>query len=215
MRNDTNSKIKTIFDSAKKLPVFSLDDLASVETDRHYLRVLLSRYEKSGKAIRPKRGRYVSKEYMDDVEKRGLASAYLEFLAGALYTPSYLSMEYVLHEHGMLTDMPVAFTSATTKKTASISNALGTFRYHTLKDDLYSGYELANVGEFSIAKATKCKALFDFLYFRKHIIVNKESFDELRLNLENFTVNDKEELLEYVKKEESKKMKTIYGYILS
>ena len=45
-------------------------------------------------------------------------SAYLEFLAGALYTPSYLSMEYVLHGHGMLTDMPVAFTAATKKKTA-------------------------------------------------------------------------------------------------
>ena len=215
MRNDTNSKIKTIFDSAKKLPIFSLDDLASMETDRHYLRVLLSRYEKSGKAIRLKRGRYVSKEYMDDVEKRGLASAYLEFLAGALYTPSYLSMEYILHEHGMLTDMPVAFTSATTNKTATVSNPLGLFRYHTLRDDLYYGYELTKVGAWSIAKATKAKALFDFLYLRKHIIVHKESFDELRLNLEHLTTKDKEEFLEYVKKEESKKMKTIYGYILS
>jgi len=215
MRNDTNSKIKTIFDSAKKLPVFSLDDLASVETDRHYLRVLLSRYEKTGKTIRLKKGLYVSKEYLDELGKRGLMSAYLEFLACMLYAPSYLSMEYVLHEHGMLTDMPVAFTSATTKKTASISNALGTFRYHTLRDDLYSGYELTNVGDFSIAKATKSKALFDFLYLRKHIIVHKESFDELRLNLENFTVKDKEEFLDYAEKEKSLKMKIIYGYILS
>ena len=152
---------------------------------------------------------------MDDVDKRGLASAYLEFLAGALYTPSCLSMEYILHEHGMLTDMPVAFTSATTNKTATVSNPLGLFRYHTLRDDLYYGYELTKVGAWSIAKATKAKALFDFLYLRKHIIVHKESFDELRLNLEHLTTKDKEEFLEYVKKEESKKMKTIYGYILS
>ena len=141
-------------------------------------------------------------------------SAYLEFLACTLYAPSYLSMEYVLHEHGMLTDMPVALTSATKKKTASVSNSLGTFRYHTLHDNLYDGYGLTKVGEFSIAKATKAKALFDYLYLRKHIIFNKESFDELRLNLENFA-DDTKEFARYVTNEGSIKIKTIYGYILS
>ncbi len=215
MRNDKNTKINTIFTVARKLPIFSLDDLATIETNRPYLKILLSRYTKADKAIRLKKGLYVTKEYVNDIEKRGLMSSYLEFLTCSLYAPSYMSMEYILHAHGILTDMPIAFTAATTKKTAGFSNSFGSFRYHTVRDTLYCGYEITKVGDWTIAKARKAKALFDFLYFRKHTIVNKESFDELRLNLEYLTPDDAEELLLYTKTEGSLKMKTIYGYILS
>ena len=90
MRNNANTNIKTVFDSAKKLPLFSLDDLAGMEASRPYLRILLSRHEKAGKVVRLKKGLYVSREYVHDLEKRGLMSAYLEFLTCALYSPSYL-----------------------------------------------------------------------------------------------------------------------------
>lgn len=213
MRNKGKSKISAIFSVAEKLPFFTLDDLASMETNKTYLKILLSRYEKSGKAARLKKGVYVAKNYLDVLEKSGRISAYSEFLSGVLYQPSYLSLDYILYKHNILTEAPINFTAVAKKKTISFSNRFGTFFYHKIKPDLFCGFETVQEGGFTIFRATKAKALFDFLYFRKHGIISKEAADELRLNLEVFNSKDKTELKNYIKKEGSKKMKEIYHYL--
>ena len=215
MGNSKKTKIETIFSAVKTLPYFSLDDLASLEKNKVYLKILLSRYEKSGKAIRLKKGIYAAKDYIDGLEKSDKISAYLEFLAGVLYSPSYLSLDYILYKHNILTEMPVNFTAVTKKKTASFSNILGNFFYHKIKDELFSGYETKKEGDFVIFRATKDKALFDWLYLRKNSIVNKEAAKELRLNLFSFSAKDKKELAKYIKMEGSVKMKEIYHYLFS
>jgi len=48
---------------------------------------------------------------------------------------------------------------------------------------------------------------------RKNEIINKKSFEELRLNLGNISKNELKEFGKYVKLEGSKKMKEIYGII--
>lgn len=213
MRNNFNPKIRTIFSLAKKLPYFSFDDLSSVETDKTYLKILFSRYEKSGKTIRLKKGLYVAKEYIEELNKRGGSSSYAEFIANILCQPSYLSLDYVLYQHNILTEIPVNFTSVSKNKTISFSNKLGNFFYHKVKDNLFCGFNIIETGDFSILKATKAKALFDFLYLRKNVLPSKGAVRELRLNLEHLSRADINELKKYVALEGSKKMKELLNYL--
>lgn len=213
MRNKEKPKIQRIFLAAKNLPYFSFDDLASLETNKTYLKILFSRYEKSGKVIRLKKGVYVAKDYLDLVEKIDKISVYLEFLSGVLYSPSYLSLDYILYQHNLLTEIPVNFTSVSKNKTISFSNKFSNFFYHKIKDELFCGFEVVEKGDFTIFRASKAKALFDYLYLRKNLLVNKKAFEELRINLENLTKSDLKELKKYIKIENSKKMKEIFNYL--
>lgn len=212
MINKRNSKIDVIFSAAKELPCFTLDDLASIEKNKTYLKILFSRYTKVGKVIRLKKGVYVAKDYLDKIKMNGSLSFYLEMTANIICQPSYLSLEYVLYQNNLLTELPVNFTSVALTKTASFSNKFGNFFYHKVKKDLFCGFDIIKEGEFSVLKASKAKALFDFLYLRKNAIINKESAMALRLNLGEFKKEDIKELEKYVKIEGSKKMKEIFNY---
>ena len=215
MRNDREPRIRRIISLAGKLPYFAFDDLASVEKDRIYLKILLHRYEKSGKLIRLKKGLYVSKEYIDGIQKAGAFSAYGEFLSYIIYQPSYLSLDYVLYEHNLLTEIPRNFTSVTKKKTARFSCAPGNFYYHKIKDELFCGFEIIKRNSFIIYKATMAKALFDYLYFRKNHLIGRDAVEELRLNLDDLSRSDVGELQKYIKMEGSKKMEEIFFHLKS
>lgn len=212
MRNNINSKIKKIISLVKSLPYFSFDNLIGIENNRVYLKVLFYRYKKAGKMIGLKKGVYVLREYIDKIEKNGAIDDYPEFVANILYVPSYLSLDYVLYEHNILTEIPANITSVSKNKTTNFTNEFGNFIYHKIKSDLYTGFTIFKKGDFTVSKATKAKALFDFLYFRKNLIVDKKSFLALRLNLENLNKKDLVELEKYVKIEKSKKMLEILNY---
>lgn len=213
MRNEFNPKIRTIFSLAKKLPYFDFGDLSSVETNKSYLKILFSRYTKSGKVIRLKKGIYVAKEYIDEIKKSDGFSCYTEFIANILYQPSYLSLDYVLYQHNLLTEIPVNFTSVTKNKTISFANNFGNFFYHKIRDGLFCGFEPTKEKDFTILRATKAKAIFDYLYFRKNNLVSKQAVEELRLNIENINRRDKKELEKYIKMEGSKKMEEIFSHL--
>lgn len=197
------------------MPCFSLDDLAALETNKTYLKILLGRYVKTGKIIRLKKGLYVAKEYIDNLEKKGHFSHYLDFLTGVLCEPSYLSLEYVLYRHNLLTDVPYNFTAVSHNKTAIFTNKFGNFLYHKIKPSLFCGFELIKEGKFAFFRATKAKALFDFLYLRKNILPVKEAVKELRLNVENLNRADIKELKKYAAMEGSKKMAEIIDHLLN
>ena len=213
MRNDTLPKIKKIISLGERLPYFRFETLLPVEKNKNYLKILFSRYQKAGKLIRLKRGIYTTKEYLDALQKSQRFSSYLEFLANILYSPSYLSLEYILYQHNLLTELPVNFTSIAKNKTANFSNKFGNFFYHKIKDELFCGYEPVKEGDFIILKATPTKALFDFLYLRKNLLINEKAVEELRLNLENLVVTDLKEFKKYLHLEGSKKMRKICRWI--
>jgi len=177
------------------------------------LNIVLSRSVKRGVLLRLRKNLYVAKSYLDQAERKGIFSDYVEFTANKLYSPSYLSLEYVLHEHNLLTDLPRNITSVGMRKTDHFSNELGNFIYHTIKEDLFCGFKVIKKGNFSILKATKAKALFDFLYFRKKLLVDRKALEALRLNLGEFNKNDFKELEGYVAKEGSVKMKEIINWL--
>lgn len=207
MRNSKQAKIKKIIALLAKLPYFTLEDVLPLEKDKTYLKICFSRYQKTGKLFRLKKGMYVSKDYVDETQRNNLFGSYSEFLANSLYSSSYLSLDYVLYQHNLLTELPVNFTSVCQNKTASFSNQFGSFLYHKIKDKLFCGYLVVKEGDFIILKATKAKALFDFLYLRKNLLVNQKAVEELRLNLEDFAKNDKAEFKKYIDLEGSKSLR--------
>ena len=152
---------------------------------------------------------YVGRDYLDRVEKAGRMRVYAEFVAGILYKPSYLSLEYVLHQHGMITELPATVTIVTRKKTTTFKTPFGVYQYHSIKPLLFTGFLSKRDGDYLIFRASLAKALFDFLYFRKNYLTNKEAVSELRLNLEILSKEDKKELARYVDLEGTPQMKNI------
>ncbi|MBU1177936.1 hypothetical protein KJ903_01835 [Patescibacteria group bacterium] len=206
---------KDILNKVKDLPYFSINDLVSLEDDKKYLRIYLSRLAKRKKIVPLRQGVYVSRDYIEETEKKGEYSDYLEFVGHILYPPAYLSLEYVLAQNNILTEFTQHFTLVTKNKTARFANELGLFVYHQIKESLFCQFEMTKKGNLLIYRAGKVKALFDFLYFRKNNLINKEAVDELRLNLENFNKQDILELKGYVKLEGSRKMAEIYTYLFA
>lgn len=213
MRNG-KKRSKTIIELVEKLPVFTFNDFLGVEESRSYLRMVLHRYEKRGKLLRLKKGIYTNTAYIERLKNRGEMEVFTDFIANFIYSPSYLSLETILYRHNLLTEIPVNLTSVSKNKTAFFTNKLGNFIYHTIKPSLFCGFELSEESGFSIMRATKAKAMFDFLYLRKNILPNKEAVRELRLNKENLSRDDIKELNKHVALEGSKKLKIILSYLL-
>ena len=212
MRNNDN-RSKRILGLVGTLPSFGASNLAPLGEKRPYLNIILSRHVKRGTLMRLRKELYVTRNYLDQAERRGIFSDYVEFAANKLYSPSYLSLDYVLHEHNLLTEIPRNITSVGLRKTDNFSNDLGNFIYHKIKEELFCGIKVLRKGDFSILKATKAKALFDFLYFRKRLLMDRKAVEALRLNLEEFTKSDFKELEGYVAKEGSARMKEIINWL--
>jgi predicted transcriptional regulator of viral defense system len=213
MRND-NKRSKTIIKLAGKLPVFTFNDFLSTEESKSYLWMVLHRYEKSGKLLRLKKGIYTTTAYVERMKNRGEIEVFTDFIANFLYSPSYLSLETILYRYNILTEIPVNLTSVSKSKTAVFTNKLGNFIYHKVKPSLFCGFDLSEESSFSVMRATKAKALFDFLYLRKNVLPSREAVKELRLNARNLNRSDINELKKYVALEGTKKLKEILNYLL-
>ncbi|MFH1840540.1 MAG: type IV toxin-antitoxin system AbiEi family antitoxin domain-containing protein [Candidatus Shapirobacteria bacterium] len=204
MRNASDSKISKIITLVSSLPCFTLEDLVPVENNRSYLKILLSRYVKTGKLVRIKRGVYTAKTEP--------TTAQLELTANLLTEPSYLSLEYILYQYGLLTEIPINYTSIALRKTGQFKNKWGIFVYHKIKPSLFVGYKTTREHDLLIQKATKAKAVFDYLYLRKNQLNDTSSMAELRLNWDNLNSQDKRELRFYFKLEGNKKWKTLWPF---
>ena len=210
MRNDAKS---LLLGRLEKIPYFGIGSAHVMIDKMSYSRILLSRSAKKGEIVRLKKGFYASREYIDNVQKEGRYTSYLEFIACALYAPSYLSLEYVLQKHNALTESVVNFTLASGKKTNRFSNRLGRFIYHKIKEKLFTGFAISERDGFPIYTASKSKALFDYLYLRKHILPEKGTVDELRINADVFTKTDMVELKKYIILEGSTRMADILRWL--
>ncbi|MCK5123112.1 MAG: hypothetical protein KAQ87_03115 [Candidatus Pacebacteria bacterium] len=214
MIKNKENKSKKIERSIEYLPYFAIDSLMPIEKNRNFLKVLFYRLSKRNRIIPLKRGIYVSKSFVENIERKNIISEYSEFIANIIYSPSYLSLEYTLEKYGILTESVNSFTLVTEKKTNKFLNHFGNFNYHHIKKKLFNGFKIRKKENFLIAEASLAKALFDFLYFRKNILFNEKQIDELRLNLDNLTKKDIKELEKYIKLEKSKKMRMIFDYLI-
>jgi predicted transcriptional regulator of viral defense system len=167
---------------------------------------------KSGKIMRLKKGIYTSDSKVGNDENN------LRVIATSLKKPSYLSLEYVLRMYNVLTEATYGYTLVTTKFRSTIQNDLGSFRYYQIKPTLFTGYEIVEFENSEYYIASKAKALFDWLYYRKNNIPKDNLInlvEDLRLNLHAYTKKDFKELLGYTKLIKSKRLFNIISNIIN
>lgn len=193
------------------LPYFSTSQFANLYSSKKVAFVNISRALEKENIVKIKRWYYVSKDFVKEIYYTNKTTSYIEFLAtNILYTPSYLSLEYVLYEHNIITENVYNFTLLTTKKTNSFSNDFWKFQYRNIKKEFFWDYEIVKKDWFLVYKASPEKALFDYLYLKKDIIFEFSYFKELRLNMENVNLRKFEKLL---KKYKSPKMQKIFIFL--
>src|SRR3990167_7792948 len=150
----------------------------------------IKRWLKKDLLIQLKKGLYVMAPF---VSAQKNITAYTEFIANKLREPSYLSMEYVLQKHNILSESVYGFTSVTLKSKRTYKNKFGLFAYRNIREDLFKGYEIRQTEGYNLRIATKAKALFDYFYYR---LLRVKDFDagfikSFRLNLHELTNKEK------------------------
>jgi hypothetical protein len=190
----------------RKLPYFNKSTLAeAIGQTGENLNYWVKKYLQRGDLMALKKGLYVTGLYLLTLERNAnLRETYLEYLANTIRYPSYLSLEYVLSKYGLIPEGVYSFTSITLKSPRVYKNVLGNFIYRNIKESLFCGFEEREFEGNRIKIASKAKALFDYLYFKR-----ESSLDDLRINWEVLTPKDKEEFATFVKISNSAKMKMV------
>lgn len=87
------------------------------------------------------------------------------YLAGQIYQPSYVSLEYALNVYGLIPERPADMTSVSARKTAVFVNDFGTFTYQSVKPQAFRGFTAVKDGTgFPYFMAEPEKAVADFVY---------------------------------------------------
>ena len=176
----------------------------------HAVRMLLHRWVQAGHLLPLKKGVYMTRRFH---EQHRQDSAFSPAVSAILLPQSYISLEYVLQEYNVLTEVTYTVTCVTTKNTRTIANGLGTFWYRSIRPDLYSGFVIEEYLGIRYARATLAKALFDYLYFRpipaSYRVEKFNLADELRLNLDEIDVSMQAEFAGFVDSSGSRKMHEI------
>lgn len=99
----------------------------------------------------------------------------LEEVAMLLGRPCYISFESALEKHGIISQIPLVLTCATTGKTKTISTTLGEIFLHHIQHGIFSGY----FSEEGILWAVPEKALLDYIYINLKVKKGIMALDEL------------------------------------
>lgn len=152
-----------------------------------------------------KKNLYISDSFYQQTDK----GRYMEYMANTLRSPSYISLEYILAKESLIPEGVFSLTSITVKSSRIFRNFLGTFIFQNIKEGLFTGYREEIWEGKIIRRATKAKALFDFLYLKKASNIDTEITTDLRINWGNFSDADFSEFKGYVTLSKSKKMTRI------
>ncbi len=118
----------------------------------------LSRWVKKGYLVKLRQDWYAFCELQNEPDMA-------RFIAGKIYTPSYISLHTALSIYGIIPEAVTQITCVTTNRTASYNNSFGQFHYQTIKPGLFFGYKQEPVrrgGSYFIAEPEK--AIVDLLY---------------------------------------------------
>lgn len=198
-------RIEELEKKAGNLLLISKKTLEKFEPTINNLNGNLTYWRENKDLVMLKSGLYVLKSrYEKEINK----DKYLEFIACQLIQPSYLSLEYVMAKYQLLTEAVNSFTSVTIKKTSSILNDLGAFRYYSISQALFTGYKVKYFYGAPIWEATKEKAIFDFLYlkFLRNQPINKKVIDDLRINWDEVSRVELDSVKKYSELTNSKKI---------
>ena len=190
----------------EQLPYFNKITLGEILGKKgENLNYWIKRLLEKGEIIALKKGLYVSRLYLLSLKKNpDLKEKYLEYLANIIRYPSYISLEYALAKYGAIPEGVYTVTSVTLKSTRVFRNELGRFTYRNIKNELFGGFEILDFDGNRIKFASKGKALFDFLYYKK-----LGELEELRINWDIFNTQDREGFKKIVILSGSAKMRKV------
>lgn len=200
-----------ILTSLDLLPYFTIEAVRQMsDGSASTVRTAVYRWMKSGELIQLKNGIYMTRRFFD---RHHDDADFTPMVSAILIPQSYVSLEYALQRYGVLTEATYPVSAVTIKHGRAIMNSIGTFSYRNIKGDLYNGFNIRDYLGVAVAMARKAKALFDALYFRhwgeELGNTDYDLAEELRLNLDEFTPNDWQELISYVEASRSRKMELI------
>ncbi len=136
--------------------VFRIDDIALLigEEKTPSLRAKLNYYVKNGKLLNPRKGFYAKADYN------------FTELACLLFTPTYISLEYVLQKYGVIFQYDSAITNVS-YLSREVKIDQQTIRYRQLKSEILTNLEGLILNENNINIAIPERAFLDMLYLNK------------------------------------------------
>ena len=154
-------KREELFDIVAKEPLFTTGMLLTSGVDVRDVRKQLSRWTSDGTIVQLRRGLYALGSQRRNVQPHPYE------VSNALVLGSYVSLETVLADHGLIPEAMFSTTAVTTGRQGSRKTPFGVFVYQHIKADLFWGYRSVSVGEGRLAfVATPEKALLDLAYLR-------------------------------------------------
>ncbi len=201
-----------ILHSFETIPYFTIEGFRQIYgmESPHSVRVLLHRWAQAGHIFPLKKGVYMTRRFY---EQHRQDVAFSLAVSAIILPHSYVSLEYVLQQHNLLTEVTYPVTCITPKNTRTITNEIGVFWYRNIRVDLYSGFVLSEYFGVRYASASLPKALFDYLYLRPVPAIFRSSkvdlAEELRLNLDELDDTARGEFAGFVENSASKKMQEI------
>jgi len=171
-------------------PIFTASEVKSIFFGKKNITTQVAFWLKKGYLEKIRDGLYILSKFKDEINPM--------VLAGKIYDPSYLSLEFALNYHGIIPDIPGTYTSVAPRTTKYFKNRFGNFTYQKIKSDFFNGYETRNEKNISFNIATPEKALVDYLYLNKNKITADFNFwKEMRID-EEFKFEKKK--MEFYKK---------------
>ncbi|MBI4846836.1 MAG: hypothetical protein HY810_10270 [Candidatus Omnitrophica bacterium] len=192
----------------KEFTIFSLNDIKKIEGN--FYRRRLNEWQDKGYIVKVIKGWYIFSGFK-------LNENILFEIANNIYSPSYISFEMALSYYGLIPETIYAITSASSRRTYNFKTPIGGFIYKTIRPKLFFGYEIMPYNNKNFKIASCEKALLDYFYLN-HALKDKDSFDSLRINKDNFyKVVNEERMLEYLEKFKqkslTKRIKSFLGFM--
>jgi len=191
-------------------PVISLNEIFNITQEHKTLRTQLVQWQKRGLVTRLKKGLYVLNKEDRKIEPSRI------FIANTLYSPSYVSTIYALGYYDLIPEKVVDVTSVTTKKTAKFTNALGTFVYQHLKDDLFFGFKkVEDENGISVLIAEPEKAVLDFIYLNLQDFKKQdEDVFEISYRFQNLNILRKRKLIDFTRRYKNREVLEVVEKLL-
>ena len=162
--------LKPLIETGKT--IFNVDDLQNILKieNKNYLLVYINRLKKRGELKMIKKGIYALTDNFNFFE-----------LANKLRSPSYISLQTVLFNEGVVFQDFSNIITSISYNTFSI-NLLGKeFRYHKIKPELFSNPK-GIISKNNVKIATPERALIDLLYiFKDYHVDNPEKLNKKNL----------------------------------
>lgn len=191
-------KRDTLIEIVGQEPLFTTGLLLAPGIDIHDVRKQLSRWTNDGSVVKLRRGLYSlgARYRMKDPHPYEVSNA--------LVPGSYVSLETVLVDRGLIPEAVFSTTAVTTGRQGSRKTPFGIFVYQHIRSELFWGYESVTIGEGRVAfVATPEKALLDMAYLRTR---SDELGFACELRLQRLETIDTERLVRFAARFGSRKV---------